>query len=159
MGFCFQGFISIDCGANLDYLDEETGIWYQKDSDFIETGENHIVSPNIHLNNPYLERQLKTLRSFPEGRRNCYNLKPKQGKNNKYLIRAMFLYGNYDGKNQTPTFDLYLGVDYWETLITWGKYFEYPYQYSEIIHTSPIDTINVCLVKTGPEIPFISSLD
>ena len=26
-----------------------------------------------------------------------------------------FMYGNYDGKGKTPTFDLYLGVNKWDT--------------------------------------------
>ncbi|KAF7814188.1 putative LRR receptor-like serine/threonine-protein kinase [Senna tora] len=97
---------------------------------------------------------MNTLRSFPEGKRNCYTLKPKQGKNHKYLIRAYFAYGNYDGKNQTPIFDLYVGVNYWDT-VNLGKY----YYISEIIHTPTTDTIHVCLVKTVVGIPFISALE
>ena len=38
----FQGFISIDCGSDEDYIDEETGIPYKSDKDLIDTG---IVTP------------------------------------------------------------------------------------------------------------------
>ncbi|KAJ1406595.1 Malectin-like carbohydrate-binding domain [Sesbania bispinosa] len=148
------GFISIDCGSNVDYLHEETGIWYQTDKNFVETGMNHVVPPRTNLNYDYFGRQLTTLRSFPDGDRNCYTLKPKQGKNNSYLIRAFFAYGNYDFKNETPSFDLYIGVNYWDT-IGFNDY----YYFTEIIHTPLTDIIHVCLVKTGPTIPFISSLE
>ncbi|KAL3005018.1 hypothetical protein AAZX31_08G195700 [Glycine max] len=102
-------------------------------------------------------RQLHTLRSFPEGNRNCYTLKPeyKQGEQQSYLIRAMFGYGNYDGKNHAPTFDLYLGVNYWKNVNTADR----SYIWAEIIHAPTTDTIQVCLVNIDTGTPFISSLE
>ncbi|KAL9831410.1 putative non-specific serine/threonine protein kinase [Arabidopsis thaliana] len=44
-----------------------------------------------------------TLRYFPDGKRNCYNLIVKQG--TTYMIRATALYGNYDGRNISPKFE------------------------------------------------------
>lgn len=123
----------------------------------METGNNYAISSNVSFNDTYYGKLLNTLRYFPDGDRNCYTLKPKQGKNNRYLIRAFFAYGNYDGKNQTPSvFDLYLGVNFWkEVNISDAN----RYIYRESIHTSLTDTINVCLVRTGSTIPFISSLE
>ncbi|XP_054782575.1 probable LRR receptor-like serine/threonine-protein kinase At4g29180 [Prosopis cineraria] len=150
-------FISIDCGASNEYTDTQTGIWYQTDTSFVETGTNHMVesASRSDLNYLYFGRQLQTLRSFSEGKRNCYTLKPKQGEHNKYLIRAFFSYGNYDSKNQTPTFDLYLGVTFWSTVDLGDNY----YDYKEIIHSPTTDTIHVCLLNTGKGIPFISTLE
>ncbi|XP_027334329.1 putative leucine-rich repeat receptor-like protein kinase At2g19210 isoform X2 [Abrus precatorius] len=139
-----------------DYLDPETGIRYQTDEDFVETGSNHKVSSSVDLSYPYFGKQLNTLRSFPEGDRNCYTLKPKQGKNNNYLIRAFFSYGNYDSKNETSSFDLYIGVNYWYTI---NIDLDNGYTFVEVIHTPSCDTIQLCLVKTGPTIPYISSLE
>lgn len=71
------GFISIDCGANGDYHDEATGIVYRTDREFIDTGENHEVSTengNYLSSDNLIQRQLKNLRSFPNGTRNCYTL-------------------------------------------------------------------------------------
>ncbi|XP_028756218.1 putative leucine-rich repeat receptor-like serine/threonine-protein kinase At2g19230 isoform X2 [Neltuma alba] len=149
-------FISIDCGASEEYTDHQTGISYQTDTGFVDTGDNFMVAPEkrYDIYYPYFGRQLQTLRRFPEGRRNCYTLKPKQGKNQSYLIRAFFSYENYDGRNQTPSFELYLGVNYWKNI--------YPiknYHFAEIIHTPMADTIHVCLVKSGKGIPFISTLE
>ncbi|XP_054782574.1 probable LRR receptor-like serine/threonine-protein kinase At1g05700 [Prosopis cineraria] len=113
-----SGFISIDCGASTDYVDEVTGIRYQTDEDFIGSGTNYELPPNVNFHNvPTIERQLMTLRSFPEGDRNCYTLKLKlENQEHKYLIRAIFAYENYDYKSQVPIFDLYVGVNYWDTV-------------------------------------------
>ena len=147
-----EGFISIDCGAEEDYLDRNTGISYKTDKDFISTGKNMIVAPE------YSNRKLvDSLRTFPEGKRNCYTLKPREGKNQNYYVRAFIYYGNYDSKNQTQMFDLYVGVNYWATVdINVEDMFA---TYYGIIHYSVTDTINVCLVNTGSGVPFINGLD
>ncbi|XP_059595811.1 probable LRR receptor-like serine/threonine-protein kinase At1g05700 [Vitis vinifera] len=96
------------------------------------------------------------VRSFPEGDRNCYALPPGQGKNHKYLIRAWFMYGNYDSKNQPLVFKLYLGVDEWATVnITNASVIIR----KEIIHIPTTDDIDVCLVNAGSGTPFISVLE
>ncbi|KAI5555571.1 hypothetical protein BDE02_19G091200 [Populus trichocarpa] len=148
-----SGFISIDCGAEEDYLDRNTGISYKTDKDFISTGKNMIVAPEYSNG-----KMANSLRTFPEGKRNCYTLKPIQGKNQNYYVRAFFYYGNYDSKNQTQIkFDLYLGVNYWD--IVRIKLNTFTTYYYEIIHYSVTDTINVCLVNTGSGVPFINGLD
>lgn len=66
------------------------------------------------------------------------------------------MYGNYDGENKVPEFDLYLGVNFWfsvkfrnaSDIVT-----------TEIISVAPSDTIYVCLVNTGLGVPFISGLE
>ncbi|KAK7823933.1 putative lrr receptor-like serine/threonine-protein kinase [Quercus suber] len=83
--------------SNEDYIDEETKIPYISDKGLIDTGIIKTVSSDSPAN---LRRYAKNLRSFPQGTRNCYTLRPEQGKNNNYLIRAVFAYGNYDGENQ-----------------------------------------------------------
>ncbi|KAL3720931.1 hypothetical protein ACJRO7_005700 [Eucalyptus globulus] len=98
-------------------------------------------------------RFLETLRSFPDGIRNCYSLKPEQGENKPYLIRASFCYGNYDGKNQTPTFDLYIDVNKWSTMNSYG------YEKREIVYVAQRDVVQVCVVNIGKGVPFISALE
>ncbi|WRX26393.1 Malectin-like domain - like 10 [Theobroma cacao] len=152
------GFISIDCGVEEDYLNDETGIFYKSDKDFIGTGENHDISPSASGTNyyPVHWREYRNLRSFPNGKKNCYTLKPEQGRNNSYRIRASFLYGNYDDKNKIPEFELYVGVNYWDTVrlpSVWYMLF------LEIIHFFTADTGYVCLVNTGFGVPFISALE
>ncbi|KAL0010257.1 hypothetical protein SO802_005365 [Lithocarpus litseifolius] len=148
------GFITIDCGSNEDYIDEETKIPYISDKGLIDTGIVKTVSPDSLGNLP---QYAKNLRSFPNGTRNCYTLRPEQGKNNNYLIRSRFVYGNYDDKNQEPIFDLHLGVNEWTTvnltkISPFGDYYD-------IIHVPLTDYIDVCLVNTGHGVPFISALE
>ncbi|XP_056176396.1 probable LRR receptor-like serine/threonine-protein kinase At1g05700 isoform X2 [Syzygium oleosum] len=141
------GFINIDCGATNEYTDIDTGIIYKTDEGFIDSGKN------VQLSTTFSDELLKNLRSFPNGTRNCYSLKPDQGKNNTYAIRATFWYGNYDGKNQAPSFDLYVDVNYWTTV-------NYSYNsWEEIMYVSQADDIQVCLVNTGKGVPFISALE
>lgn len=146
-----QGFISIDCGAPDAYSDPTTKIYYQTDEGFTAYGKSNRVSTE-HFYEDYVE-QSKNLRYFPNGMRNCYTLKPEGGKNTMYLIRAYFWYGNYDGKNVTPTFDLYIDVNYWTTI----DYSDNGNQ--EIMYVSKADYIQVCLVNTRSGIPYISALE
>ena len=115
----------------------------------IDTGIVNNISPDSSRNLP---QYLKKLRSFPQGTRNCYTLRPEQGKNNKYMIRARFFYGNYDGKNQTPVFDLHLGVNVWLTV-------EIADAFYDVIHVPSTDYIDVCLVNSGLGVPYISTLE
>ncbi|XP_059639327.1 probable LRR receptor-like serine/threonine-protein kinase At1g05700 [Cornus florida] len=153
-----SGFISIACGIppeDSNYIDKTTGIRYTSDAGFVDTGESKAISSAVRYDYA-LEQQLFNVRSFPNGSRNCYTLRPEGGRGNKYLIRALFFYGNYDGKDQPPKFDLYIGVDYWVTVLL-DDIFSTLIQ--EIIHVPTADYINVCLVKTGYGTPFISSLE
>ena len=89
-GIIYLGFISIDCRATKDYLDDGTGIFYKSDKGFIDTGTNSSISPENQISNHDYGRQIRNLRSFPQGEKNCYTLKPEQGKNSNYLIRPFF---------------------------------------------------------------------
>ncbi|XXG57277.1 hypothetical protein AAC387_Pa03g4479 [Persea americana] len=146
------GFISIDCGIANDftYL-EQNNITYISDSQFINTGVNKNV--RITPSNLKFSELFRTVRSFPNGIRNCYNLGSVVNKGNKYLIRAYFLYGDYDGKNSTPVFDVYLGVDYMGTVASTVGF------YTEIITIASMNFISVCPVNTGRGTPFISALE
>ncbi|KAF3961496.1 hypothetical protein CMV_013895 [Castanea mollissima] len=155
------GFISIDCGATKDYLDDVSGIFYKSDTGFIDTGTNSNISPENYYPNPeYPEfAQLsRNLRSFPQGKKNCYTLKPEQGKNSNYLINFFFYYGNYDNKNKIPNFDVYVGVNYMFTLdLNLDQM--YILRLFDVIHVPTSDIIYVCFINTGSGIPFISALE
>ncbi|KAM6601567.1 hypothetical protein CsatA_021176 [Cannabis sativa] len=152
-----SGFISIDCGLSetSGYVDGTTDLTYVSDTNFTEAGENHEVTATHKFLSD--EKQLWNVRSFPEGARNCYTLKPVNGKGERYLIRARFMYGNYDNKNRIPEFDLYIGVDFWNKVVLKDTT---TVKNEEIIHIPVVsDYIHVCLVNTGKGIPFISALE
>ena len=150
----YSGFISIDCGALEDYKDETTGIYYTSDVNYTNTGENKNVSPQF--SNGDLPQQYQNVRSFPKETKNCYTLNPPKGKNHSYLIRASFLYGNYDDENQFPQFDLYLGTNKWDTVKVTDSDRKIT---MEIIHVPQSDYLYVCLVNTNSGTPFVSVLE
>ncbi|CAB4272462.1 unnamed protein product [Prunus armeniaca] len=147
-----SGFISIDCGLPTDsgYSEPDTGINYISDATFIDTGESKSL-PNM---NNY-QYPCGSVRSFPEGARNCYKINVTRG--NKYLIRANFLYGNYDGQDKKQEFELHLGPNLWDTVR-----FENASDADmdkELIYVPLRNYIHVCLVNTGSGVPFISALE
>ena len=56
------------------------------------------------------------------------------------LVRAIFYYGNYDGLNEPPTFDLYLGVNRWATVNVTSANGVYIF---EAVAVSPADFVQV----------------
>ncbi|KAL3720921.1 hypothetical protein ACJRO7_005690 [Eucalyptus globulus] len=131
-----RSFISIDCGAPNDYHNDQLDIYYEADTRFVDSGTNMQVSTLVI--NQDNQQQSKNLRIFP---------------GNTYLVSASFWYGNYDGKDQTPAFDLHIDVNYWITVNSSS------WIHRDIIYTPPRDYIQVCLVNTGSGVPFISALE
>ncbi|XP_019085759.1 PREDICTED: probable LRR receptor-like serine/threonine-protein kinase At1g07560 [Camelina sativa] len=147
-----EGFISLDCGLSRSeqspYTESATGLQYSSDSSYIQTGK--IARIQRDLEGPHLKPQT-TVRYFPDGIRNCYNITVKQG--TKYMIRVRAIYGNYDGLNTYPRFDLYIGPNFWITLDT------KEYVRKEIVHIPRSNMLDLCLVKTDTSTPFISAIE
>lgn len=75
--------------------------------------------------------------------RSCYTLRPvAQGSRN--LVRATFYYGNYDGRNSRPAFDLHLGVSRWATVNITSNTGVYIF---EAVAVSPADFMQVGLFQ------------
>ncbi|XP_052727080.1 probable LRR receptor-like serine/threonine-protein kinase At1g05700 [Vigna angularis] len=149
-----SGFVSIDCGLvdEPSYTDETTDISYSSDVNFTDGGVSYSVSSTYK---PSLARQFWNVRSFPDGTRHCYTL-VSQGSGNKYLVRARFAYGSYDGKESLPEFDIYIGEKWWGSVV-----FEDASSVvtKEIIYAASSDYVHVCLFNTGKGTPFISVLE
>ncbi|XP_031488582.1 putative leucine-rich repeat receptor-like serine/threonine-protein kinase At2g19230 isoform X2 [Nymphaea colorata] len=155
LGGAQTGFISIDCGLTEtpSYTNVESdNLTYVSDDGYVETGVNMpLLDPNAidgKTNKVY-----KTVRSFPNATRSCYHLPATVG--SKYLLRASFMYGNYDGLNSPPSFRLYLGVDLWDTVTLASATHAVR---SELVTQAVASVLYVCLVRTGGGTPFISSL-
>ncbi|KAF3524299.1 hypothetical protein F2Q69_00047409 [Brassica cretica] len=144
------GFINVDCGLPLSespYNSLPTGLAYTSDADLVKSGKTSRIAKEFE---PEYTKPILKLRYFPDGLRNCYNLNVTR--DTKYLIKATFVYGNYDGLNVDPNFDLYLGPNLWTTMSSNDTI-------EEIIHVTQTDSLQVCLVKTGISIPFINVLE
>lgn len=149
-----SGFISIDCGRpyNSSYSEKTTGLLYISDATFIDSGESNSISSGYKDD---YQQQLWYLRSFPDGIRNCYKI-TNITNGSKYLIRAGFLYGNYDGQDTLPVFSLYLGSNFWDTIKFKNAATDLV---KEIIHIPLQNYQYICLVNTGFGIPIISSIE
>lgn len=145
----------MDCGLPATepspYTEILTGLQFSSDAKFIQSGKSGKIQAN--LESEYLKPYTR-LRYFPEGIRNCYSLTVE--KNRKYLIRARFVYGNYDGFNSHPRFDLHLGPNPWAT-IDLQEFVNGTV--NEIIHAQTSNSLQICLVKTGTTTPLISALE
>ncbi|KAK7847561.1 putative lrr receptor-like serine/threonine-protein kinase, partial [Quercus suber] len=125
---------------------------YISDATFIDTGISKSISYELKAS---YQQQKWTLRSFPDGIRNCYRINITQGV--RYLIRATFMHGNYDGQdNNLPEFGLHLGPN----MRDMAKIKNASYTVNkELIHVPTLNYIHVCLVNTNLSTLFISAIE
>ncbi|XP_057862712.1 putative leucine-rich repeat receptor-like protein kinase At2g19210 [Cryptomeria japonica] len=153
---CSQpGFLSLDCGGTENYTDD-AGIQWIPDDAYINSGQKVSLS-NVTVGGE-ASRQMNGLRRFPERRKSCYQLTPLEI-GTKYLLRGIFVYGNYDNLNSPPQFDLLLDADVWDGL-SFSDSTTYVVQ-KKIIFMAKFDPTNVCLARINESlgIPVISSLE
>ena len=121
------------------------------DDKYIKTGENKLLSTPTNL------FEMATLRSFPQGSKNCYNLPLKP--QSKYLVRAGFYYGNYDNLQKPPTFGLQLQSGNLNVRVTTSLDVD-PIYHEFILFTIEEMVFDVCLIQTqNNQVPFISTLE
>ncbi|KAJ4704831.1 Kinase-like protein [Melia azedarach] len=143
-----QGFVSLDCGGKEHFTDE-LGLQWTSD-DHLIYGETSIISVANET-----RKQYKTLRHFPaDSRKYCYKLDVIT--RTRYLIRATFLYGNFDSNNVYPKFDISLGPTHWSTIVISDAT---TIEVRELIFLASSPTIDVCLSNATTGQPFISTLE
>lgn len=103
--FCDQdGFLSLSCGGTTSFIDSSNISWVP-DSTYVSTGNISMVD--------FIEDSISSrlqLRFFPFSQgRNCYKL-PVENQSSVVLIRAKFVYKNYDGLKKPPSFSVSLGT-------------------------------------------------
>lgn len=98
------GFLSLSCGGTANYVDSSNISWLS-DSAYISTGNTTIIN--------YVEGTSSLsapIRFFPDSQvKACYRL-PVKNVSSLVLVRAKFLYRNYDGLNKPPSFSVSLGT-------------------------------------------------
>ena len=145
----------MDCGLPFNespYNEQFTNLTYISDASFIRGGKTGHIQNTSEAN--FVSKPNRVLRYFPDGIRNCYSLSVTQDTN--YIIRTVFVYGNYDGLNNPPRFDLYLGPNIWTSLDLGKTGFAAT---EEIIHITRSNSLDLCLVKTGTSTPLISAIE
>lgn len=143
------GFLSIDCGGSANYTDE-LGLLWTSDAGFPFGATASISVPSEEKRTRY-----STLRYFPaDSSKYCYTLNVTT--RTRYLIRATFLYGNFDRSNVFPEFDVYVGASHWSTIVI---YDETKVVTKEMVVLALSPTISVCLSNATTGQPFISTLE
>ncbi|KAH7677974.1 Non-specific serine/threonine protein kinase protein [Dioscorea alata] len=141
------GFLNVDCGEEGGYIDDKNITW-SADYGYAKQGYKQTIDKSSKENYP-----MNTLRVFPYMNKNCYILPAFIQQ--KYLLRAGFFYGNYDGLSRPPIFDLQFDANSWTTVFTSN---DQPVFYEAVI-IAKWHNINVCLQRTRrDDVPFISSL-
>ncbi|OAY42624.1 probable LRR receptor-like serine/threonine-protein kinase At1g67720 [Manihot esculenta] len=142
------GFVSLDCGGKENFTDE-LGLVWTSDANLIY-GETAIVSVTNET-----RKQYTTLRHFPaDSRKYCYTLGVMS--RTRYLLRATFLYGNFDNNNVYPKFDISVGATHWSTIVISDAN---TIETIELIFLASSPTISVCLSNATTGQPFISTLE
>lgn len=141
----------MDCGSDVPRIGPNLLLW-GTDEDLTKFGINKRVPERQTL------EEMSTVRFFPNrADQNCYTL-PLFAQTLRYLIRAGFYYGNYDGLSNFPTFDLYIYNKKWSTVNT--SSIGRPIYFEALHATHGSGSINVCMRQIRKnEIPFISSLE
>ncbi|KAJ0589114.1 putative protein kinase RLK-Pelle-LRR-I-1 family [Helianthus annuus] len=100
-----DGFWSLSCGGTTHFVDSSNVSW-EPDNSYITKGN----TTTVNLNNTATSST--SLRFFPDsGTRKCYKLPINYGSiSSLILIRANFVYANYDGLQQPPLFYVSLGT-------------------------------------------------
>uniref|UniRef100_A0A452ZLH3 Malectin-like domain-containing protein n=1 Tax=Aegilops tauschii subsp. strangulata TaxID=200361 RepID=A0A452ZLH3_AEGTS len=146
-----------DCGlqGETGYTENTTKLSMAPDNGGFtdDAGTCHNISAEYVT--PLMGKSWFNLRSFAAGTRNCYTLRSIVP-GLKYLVRARFMYGNYDGLHRLPMFDLHIGVNFWRTVNISSPFAA---KFVEVIVVVPDDYVQVCLINTGAGTPFISGLD
>ncbi|KAL4189357.1 hypothetical protein AMTRI_Chr08g206630 [Amborella trichopoda] len=141
------GFFSIDCGGTEKFLDE---IGLEWTPDKLVCGNAANISVGSENTKPYT-----TLRYFPaDSRKYCYTLSVEARK--RYLVRASFLYGNFDRNDVYPKFDISLGATHWSTIVISDAD---TIEVRELIFLATSPSISVCLSNASTGQPFISTLE
>lgn len=140
--------LRIDCGAPSAYQDTHGSNW-DTDNNYVRAGQNRPVQSG-NFNSQFT--QLNNLRVFTELKKNCYKLPTSSL--TRYLIRAGFHYGNYDGLGSPPTFNLEIDWNEWAIVNTSSI------EHFELLYTAQQGTVYICLTRTQDnQYPFISMLE
>ncbi|OAE31610.1 hypothetical protein AXG93_2294s1280 [Marchantia polymorpha subsp. ruderalis] len=147
-------FLSIDCGATINYTDSK-GIDWVTDDGYISTGLN----VEVGLSAVPGQEHYSTSRYFPDSRnKHCYVV-PAVARTT-YLIRAVVLHGGASVFGLPVKFSVTVNSNVWFTRsVTLNDPTVNTPVVSECIIFSTKKTIDVCVVRGPDGTPYLSSLE
>ncbi|WVZ16266.1 hypothetical protein V8G54_009248 [Vigna mungo] len=148
--FQCAGFFSLSCGGRTSFRDSSNISWVP-DTTYVTTGKTTTITYSDGSNSLNI-----SARFFPNSRRRkCYRI-PANNSTTLVLVRAKFVYKNYDGLGKPPKFYVSIGTSIAATINLaeddpWSE---------EFLWTVNMDTLSFCLIAM-PEggSPVISSLE
>ncbi|RXI01327.1 hypothetical protein DVH24_001561 [Malus domestica] len=141
------GFVSLDCGGEEIFTDD-LGLEWTPDQ--LNYGETAFIAVSNES-----RKQYSTVRYFPaDPRKYCYTLNVTS--RTRYLLRATFLYGNFDTNNAYPKFDISVGATHWSSIVISDAN---TIEMRELIFLAMRPTVSVCLSNATTGQPFISTLE
>ncbi|XP_059633649.1 probable LRR receptor-like serine/threonine-protein kinase At5g48740 [Cornus florida] len=105
VALCDQdGFLSLSCGGTSNFIDSSNIAW-ESDDTYVSGGNTTTVGSIEGTSSSHLP-----VRFFPDSQgRHCYRL-PVKNVSSLVLVRAQFVYRNYDGLGKPPAFSVSLGT-------------------------------------------------
>lgn len=144
----------INCGSTTQVV-EENGLKYVPDHEYISVG--NITS----IKQPGVSPRLTSLRYFADtvAKKFCYTLPVNKG--DKFLVRATYYYGGFDGGKEPPVFDQIIDGTLWGIVNTTEDYANGLSSYYEIVVMAQSQSLSVCVARNGHTVsnPFISALE
>uniref|UniRef100_A0A7N0U1F9 Malectin-like domain-containing protein n=1 Tax=Kalanchoe fedtschenkoi TaxID=63787 RepID=A0A7N0U1F9_KALFE len=146
--------LRIDCGGNANSTDAFGTTWLS--DRYFTAGYPSIVSE------PLLFRSVheKTLRFFPisSGKKNCYVIPSLP--DGRYFFRTFIVYDNYDGKSQSPSFDVSVeGTLVFSWRSPWSEGIARNGAYSDLFAFVKDGEADVCFYSIATDPPVIASLE
>lgn len=103
---CTSDFLSLSCGGTTTFTDSSNISWIP-DTDYIGSGNTSTID-NDDDRSTFSSGHY--VRFFPDPRaRKCYKL-PLKNSSSSVLIRAVFVYKNYDKLGKPPAFSVSIGT-------------------------------------------------
>ncbi|KAF4370270.1 hypothetical protein G4B88_012954 [Cannabis sativa] len=145
-----DGFLSLSCGGTSNYTDSSGVLWIP-DSDYISLGNITTIKYNQNSFTTTV-----SARYFPVFKsRKCYRI-PLKNTSSLVLIRAKFVYKNYDGLGKPPSFSVSLGTAIVGTI----DLAKNDPQIEEFVWPVSKETLSFCLLGVRQKgAPVISSLE
>jgi hypothetical protein len=145
------GFLSLDCGGESRGYTDRIGINWTSDNNFISGGHTSALAVQYEQ----LPKKYTTVRYFPADKKKyCYIIPAKE--RTRYLVRASFLYGNFDKSDMFPKFEISLGDSQWSTILIKDAT---SVVVEEAIVLMSTPELRVCLSDAITGQPFISTLE
>ncbi|XP_071699346.1 probable LRR receptor-like serine/threonine-protein kinase At5g48740 [Rutidosis leptorrhynchoides] len=146
-----KSFWSLSCGAATNFIDSSNISWVS-DYNYITIGNTATVGFTSNVT------PSTSIRFFPEPKiRKCYKLPMNYTSSSLILIRATFVYKNYDGQEKPPSFFVSLGTAIAANI---NLSFKDPWVEELILQPKNKENLSFCLISIpNGGYPVISSIE